>query len=383
MFEIPLGWLQLKRQKLRFAVALAGVALAVVLILMQLGFREAMFDSAVRFHDALDCDIVLVSNEQDYIVAPHSFSQRRLLQARGVPGVASVSPIYLGIANFKNPVNHGSRAIFVMGIDPKQAVLQLPGLPALAKTIELQDLVLFDAHSRPEYGPIAERVRTAARTVAEVNYREITIAGLYELGTSFGIDGSLVTSETNFLRLFPDRQRGLIELGAVRLEPGVDVIAVRDGIRARVDRDVLVLTRAEFRAKEIAYWDAATPIGYVFSFGVVVGLVVGGIIVYQILFADVNDHLPEYATLKAMGYSNAFLAGVVLQQAVILAALGFLPAVGLAVVLYRVSGEATRLPLVMTGERALLVFVLTVAMCSASALLALRKVRSADPAEIF
>lgn len=383
MFEIPLGWLQLKRQKLRFAVALAGVALAVVLILMQLGFREAMFDSAVRFHDALDCDIVLVSNEQDYIVAPHSFSQRRLLQARGVPGVAAVSPIYFGIANFKNPVSHGSRAIFVIGIDPKEVVLRLPGLAAQAKTIELQDLVLFDAHSRPEYGPIAERVHTASRTVTEVNHREITIAGLYELGSSFGIDGSLVTSETNFLRLFPDRQRGLIELGAVRLEPGADVIAVRDGIRARVDRDVLVLTRAEFRAKEIAYWDAATPIGYVFSFGVIVGLVVGGIIVYQILFADVNDHLPEYATLKAMGYSNAFLAGVVLQQAVILAALGFLPAVGLAVVLYRVSGEATRLPLVMTGERALLVFVLTVAMCSASALLALRKVRSADPAEIF
>ena len=383
MFEIPLGWLQLKRQKLRFAVALAGVALAVVLILMQLGFREAMFDSAVRFHDALDCDIVLVSNEQAYIVAPRSFSQRRLYQARGVPGVAAVSPIYFGIANFKNPVTHGSRGIFVIGIDPKSVVLRLPGLRAQAKTIELQDLVLFDAHSRPEYGPIAERVRTAARTVADVNHRELTIAGLYELGTSFGIDGSLVTSETNFLRLFPDRQRGLIELGAVRVEPGADAIAVRDAIRARVDRDVLVLTRAEFRAKEIAYWDAATPIGYVFSFGAIVGLVVGGIIVYQILFADVNDHLPEYATLKAMGYSNAFLAGVVLQQAVILAALGFLPAVGLAVLLYRVSGEATRLPLAMTGERALLVFVLTVAMCSASALLALRKVRSADPAEIF
>jgi len=383
MFEIPIGWLQLKRQKLRFAVALAGVALAVVLILMQLGFREAMFDSAVRFHDALTCDIVLVSNELDYVVSPRSFSQRRLYQARGVPGVVAVSPVYLGIASFKNPETHGSRNIFVIGVDPEGDVLRLPGLREQADAIALADRFLFDAHSRPEYGPIASRIARESRLAVDVNHREITITGLHALGTSFGIDGSLVTSDTNFLRLFPDRQRGLIELGAVHLAPGVDPVAVRDAIRARVDPDVLVLTRGEFRAKEIAYWDAATPIGYVFSFGVLVGLVVGGIIVYQILFADVNDHLPEYATLKAMGYPDSFLAGVVLQQAVILAALGFLPAVGLALLLYRVSGEATRLPLAMTVERALVVFVLTVAMCSASALLALRKVRSADPAEIF
>lgn len=383
MFEIPLGWLQLKHQKLRFAVALAGVALAVVLILMQLGFREAMFESAVRFHDALDCGVVLVSNDQTYIVSPRSFSQRRLWQARGVPGVAGVTPVYLGLASFENPVTHAARSIFVMGIDPSDVALRFPGLREQIGEASLQDVFLFDAHSRPEFGPIAERVRGAGRQRVDVNHREIEIAGLYELGTSFGIDGSLVTSETNFLRLFPERARGLIEIGAVRLEPGADPEKVRDAIRARLDADVLVLTREEFREKEIAYWDATTPIGYVFSFGVLVGLVVGGIIVYQILFSDVNDHLPEYATLKAMGYSNGYLAGVVLQQAVILASLGFLPALGLALVLYRASGEATRLPIAMTWERAALVFVLTLAMCSASALLALRKVRSADPAEIF
>jgi putative ABC transport system permease protein len=121
----------------------------------------------------------------------------------------------------------------------------------------------------------------------------------------------------------------------------------------------------------------------VFSFGVIVGMVVGGIIVYQILFADVNDHLPEYATLKAMGYSNWFLGGIVIQQAVVLAVFGFVPAVGLSIVLYRISGDATRLPLEMTQERAVFVLGLTVAMCVVSALMALRKVRSADPAEIF
>jgi putative ABC transport system permease protein len=383
VFQIPIGWLQLKREKLRFAVALLGVAFAVVLILMQLGFREALFNSAVRFHDALNCDVVLVSNEQAYIVEPRSFSQRRLLQARGVAGVASVTPVYLGMGSWKNPDSHGTRAIFVVGVDPAGRPLELAELNAQIGAIAQQDVALFDALSRPEYGPIAERAAAGARLVIELNHRDIAIAGLFRFGTSFGIDGSVVTSETNFLRLFPNRQRGLIELGLVRALPGVDPNRLRDAIRARLANDVLVLTRADFRAKEIAYWDSATPIGYVFSFGVVVGLVVGGIIVYQILFADVNDHLPEYATLKAMGYSNAFLAGVVIQQAVILAAFGFVPAMGLSMLLYRISGEATRLPLEMTQERAVLVFALTVGMCVLSALMALRRVRSADPAEIF
>ena len=382
MFQIPIGWLQLKREKLRFAVALLGVSFAVVLILMQLGFREALFDSAVRFHDALNCDVVVLSTDQSYIVQPHSFSQRRLYQARGVAGVASVTPVYLGVAEWKNPDTHVVRTIFVIGLDPAERALALPELDAQSMKLLREDKVLFDALSRPEYGPIAERVGTRD-VVAEVNHRELRVAGLYRFGTSFGIDGSIIASETNFLRIFPNRQRGLIELGLVRVASGVDPRLVRDAIRAQLGRDVLVLTREEFRAKEVAYWDSATPIGYVFNFGVIVGLVVGGIIVYQILFADVNDHLPEYATLKAMGYSNAFLAGVVIQQAVILAALGFLPAVGLSMLLYRVSGEATRLPLVMTSERGVLVLGLTIAMCVLSALMALRKVRSADPAEIF
>ncbi len=383
LFDIPLGWLQLKREKLRFAVALLGVAFAVVLILMQIGFREALFNSAVRFHDTLNADIVLIAHDQSNIVSPRSFSQRRLYQARGVAGVEAVTPVYIAIGNFENPATHGARGIFVVGIDPSGAPLRLEAVNTRAGEIARQDTALFDALSRPEFGPIAEQLAARGSIPVDVNHREIQLAGVFHFGTSFGIDGTLITSETNFLRIFPNRERGLIEVGIVRILAGQDPVRVRDAIRAQVEKDVLVLTREEFRAREIAYWDSATPIGYVFSFGVIVGLVVGGIIVYQILFADVNDHLPEYATLKAMGYSNGFLAGVVIQQAVILATLGFLPAVGISLVLYRISGEATRLPLEMTKETALFVFGLTVLMCTLSALMALRKVRSADPAEIF
>jgi len=383
MWKVPLGWLQLKKEKLRFAVALLGVAFAVVLILMQLGFREAMFGSAVRYHQLLDYDVVLVSPETAFLVQPRSFSQRRLYQALGVSGVASVSPVYLGLGVWKNPMTHEARTIFVIGFDPRSAPLAVPAVDSQRQLWKQQDVVLFDEASRPEYGPIAERVRAGERVEVELNHRRVRVGGLFPFGTSFGIDGSVVTSETNFLRIFPQRERGLIELGLLRLAPGVDPERVRDGLRQTLPRDVLVLTKAEYVAKEVRYWDENTPIGYVFSLGVAVGLVVGGIIVYQILFADVNDHLAEYATLKAMGYSNAFLSGVVIQQAVILAVLGFLPGLAIALALYRFSAAQTRLPLEMTWERALFTLGLTIAMCSTSALVALRKVRSADPAEVF
>ena len=205
-------------------------------------------------------------------------------------------------------------------------------------------------------------MRAGEPVAVEVNNRQVQVAGLFALGTSFGIDGSVLTSETNFLRIFPNRQRGLIELGLVRRRGRARIrCACATRSARRCPHDVLVLTRAEFIAKERAYWDASTPIGYVFAFGVAVGLVVGGIIVYQILFADVSDHLAEYATLKAMGYSNAYLSGVVIQQAVILAVLGFLPGLAICLLLYRISSQATRLPLEMTWPRGLGVLGLTVA----------------------
>jgi putative ABC transport system permease protein len=192
-----------------------------------------------------------------------------------------------------------------------------------------------------------------------------------------------VTSDVNFLRLFPDQPRGVIHLGLIQLRQGADVDRVRDEIDDMLPADVLVFTKEQFIARERAYWGAATPIGYVFAFGAIVGFVVGAIIVYQILFADVSEHLSEYATLKAMGYSNAYLSGVVIQQALILALLGYLPAFGVCIWLYGAAAEATRLPVYMTAARALGVLGATVAMCCLSGLSAMRVVWKADPAEIF
>jgi len=384
MLAIPLAWLQLSRERLRMAVALAGVGFAVVLILMQLGFREALFDSSVRYHDAFAFDLAMISPSTQYIVRSESFSRRRLYQVLGFPGVADVKAVYLGQALWRDPTQpHHTRMIFVVGFDPAKPIFWNPALIPDQETIRMPDSVLFDAFARPEYGPIADLVRGSGRLATEVNHRRVDVVGLFEIGTSFGIDGSLLTSDNNFLRLFPDRERGLVDVGLIDLEPGVDPLAARDAIAARLPSDVVVLTRAQYIQREMDYWNKNTPIGYVFSFGVVVGLCVGGIIVYQILFADVCDHLKEYATLKAMGYTDRYLFGVVFQEAAILALLGYVPGLLVCLLLYRIAGNATALPLEMTWPRGAFVLMLTVLMCCIAGAIALRKVRSTDPAEVF
>lgn len=380
---IALGWMQLKHQKVRLLVAISGIAFAVVLILMQLGFRASLLDSSVRYLEALRYDVVLVNRETLYLAQTVPFSSRRLYQTLGIAGVAEVTPLYTSVGVWKNPFNHQPRNLLVVGVDPTEDVVEAPGVRENLEAIRRRDAVLFDAKSRPEHGPVADVFRAGRPVATEVNDRQIEVVGLYEVGTSFGIDGGLVTSDDNFLRLFPDRRRNEIDLGLVTLEPGVSPERARDAMRAIVPNDVLVLTRAEMLQRERDYWMATTPIGTVFTFGVVIGLVVGSIIVYQILFADVSDHLPEYATLKAMGYSNRYVSFVVIQQAVILAALGFLPGVAICLWLYDVVGEATRLPMILHWERGVAVLGLTVLMCSISGMLALRKVRALDPADVF
>jgi putative ABC transport system permease protein len=190
----------------------------------------------------------------------------------------------------------------------------------------------------------------------------------------------------NFLRLFNQRKKGLIDVGVVKLKPGTDVQAVLAEMRKNlqdVTRDVKIFSKQEFIEFEQNYWRSSTAIGFIFTLGTAIGFLVGTIIVYQILYTDITDHLPEYATLKAMGYRNLYLLSVVFQEAVILSVLGYIPGLLLAMGLYTLTRNATSLPIAMTVDRAILIFVLTVVMCVISGAIAVRKVQDADPADIF
>jgi len=382
--RIPLAWLQLTREKIRLLVALAGIAFACILMFMQLGFQDSLLESAIRFHVALKGEIFLVSPQSNALIAMNTFSQRRLYQALGFEGVRAISPVYVGFALWKNPQTRRTRSIFVVGVDPSADLLELPELtPDKLEEIKKADVVLFDRRSRSEFGPIPEWFEAGREVFTEVGNRRVQVGGLFKMGATFGADGTILTSDLNFLRIFPQRERGLVDIGVVQLQPGVDPQPLVQQMRALLPEDVRVLSRAEFIDMEQSYWEEGTAIGFIFGLGVAMGFIVGIVIVYQILYTDVSDHLAEYATLKAMGYTDAYLLGVVFQEAILLAGLGYIPAFALAVLLYDLTANATLLPIAMTFNRAVLVLLLAVSMCFISGAIAVRRLRAADPADIF
>jgi len=381
----PLAWLQLFRERVRLLVGVAGIAFAALLMFMQLGFRSMLAESAVAFHAHLDAQIVLISPASRCLTSMRPFSRRSLYRLRKIPEVSEVMPVYVGDALWKDPTNPASlRSIRVYGINAEHPPLTHPGLVEHLKLIRTPDVVLYDIGSRTEFGPVVKLVREGGSVTTEVENRRIRVGGLFEMGVSFGQDGALVTSDVNFLRLFGGRRTaGLIDIGAVRLAPGV---APRDAL-AQIQRligpDVRAMTLAEYKDFEQNYWLTTTPIGFVFTLGAAMGFLVGVVIVYQVLYTDVANHLAQYATLKAMGYTDRYFLGVVFQCAAILAALGFVPGVVVSWLLYAVVRSATLLPIAMSLERCLLVLGLTFAMCFFSGAIAVRKLREADPADVF
>ncbi|MBL1179154.1 ABC transporter permease DevC [Pantanalinema sp. GBBB05] len=385
MFAIPLAWLQLKREKVRLLVALAGIGFAVILMFIQFGFQDALFDSAVSLHRNIEGDIFLISPQSTALIAMEQFPQRRLYQSLGVSGVESVSPLYLGFATWRNPTNRKTRQILVIGFEPDNPIFNQTIVSNLAP-IRLPDTVLFDRASREEFGPIGELFDQQKVVTTELSGRRVTVGGLFKLGASFGADGNLITSDINFLRLFGQRKIGQLDVGVIRLQPGADREQVLKRLEATLQestKDVRVLSKEGFVEFERSYWASSTAIGFIFTLGAAIGFVVGTVIVYQILYTDVSDHLAEYATLKAMGYRNLYLLSVVFQEAFILAIMGYIPGLLFSTGLYNLTRNATSLPIYMTTQRSLMVFCLTVIMCMMSGAIAVRRVQDADPADIF
>ncbi|WP_298909676.1 ABC transporter permease DevC [uncultured Nostoc sp.] len=379
----PLGWLQLSHEKGRFLVALSGIAFADVLMFMQLGFQNALFDSNTRLHASMQGDIMLVSPQARNLANMSTFPRRRLYQAMDMPGVKSTEAMYLNFIDWKNPQTHQETAVLVIGFNPDKQLFDLPEVNRNLDVIKLPDSVLFDSASRGDYTEVIAQIEQGKPVTTEIERRTITINGLFKVGASFIADGSLITSDQNFLRLFPRQQASSVSLGLIQLQPGYDPKQVANTLKSYLGKDVKVFTHDEFIAFERDYWQKNTAIGFIFSLGVTMGFLVGVIIVYQVLSTDVNAHIKEYATFKAMGYNNLYLLSVVFEEAVILAVLGFIPGAIVPLGLYHLTRNATNLPVYMTLARALTVLVLTMIMCLISGAIATRKLQSADPADMF
>ena len=383
MLPLRLAWRQLRAEPARLLAAIAGVMFASILVLMQLGFRGALFETAIALPQALRGELFLVNPMTTALFRAEPLPRARAFQALAVPSVEQATPIYLATVIWRNPTTGTHRGIQVLGFDTNSSAVGITGLVPLANALRREDTVAFDALARPEFGDIAALLAGGSVVKAQLGNRMVEVVGTVKLGASFGADGNVVMNEATFQRIVPGMRPSDANVIAVQLKPGTDPQSVRTELAKLLPHDVDVVTRAQLIQRERDYWDAFTPIGVIFLFCTLMALTVGMVIVYQILFTDVANHLREYATLKAIGFSNGYLNIIVIGEALILGCLGFLPGVLACVVLYRVAGNAAYLTLTLTGERCASVFLMIVGMCVAAGLLALRKLRQADPAEIF
>lgn len=379
--KTPLALLNLLYDKTRTLVAVAGVAFAVVLVLMQLGFLNSVRLTATEIYEQLIFDVVLVSPRYLYISKAGEFPRTRLFQAESTPGVADVRPVYLGFNFWLNrdpaEANPSRRGIFVIGFNLEKPVFRLPLLQGDLSPLKQPGHVYMDTFSRKQFG------RWRNNSNLEVGMRRIQVAGEFSMGTGFGADGDIIVSDQTFKRLFPNRSLDEVSLGLIRIDSGSSAEEVAARLRRRLPADVQVYTRKQIEALEREHWVNRTSVGVIFSLGVVVGFIVGTAIVYQVLSSDIDNHLAEYATLKAMGYGSGYLAGVVLTQALILAVLGFLPGWAISRSLYYITSESAKIPMELGLELSLGVLAMSIVMCSISGLASLRKVTTADPADLY
>lgn len=382
--DVPLAWRNLIADRARLIRSASGIGFAVLLMLMQLGFRAAFMDSATSVIRALDGDIFLMSPEKNRFGTKETFPRSQLYQAQGVDGVASVRPLYAewNATLWKNPQTQQAFNIQVLAFDPDQPVFLLPEINRHLEALKQPGAVIADSRGRRFLGSVAPGVET------ELGRSQVEILDVVPFGPDFIVDGTVVMSDRNFLRIFGSRNRTdpkltNVELGIVKLEPGADLAAVQQALTRTLPANVVAVTRAQFLAIEEAYQSGVAPVGPIFGLGTVIGFVVGILISYQILFADLSDQLPQYATLKAIGYGRLFLVATVIEQAALYGLAGFIPAWLLAKGLYWVAGEITLLPMQVTLAITLKSLLLTLGMCIASGLVVVRRVIDLDPAEVF
>ncbi len=378
-WDAPLAWLLLAHHRGRFLLAVARIAFAVVVMFTQRGFLTGVYDSQTALLRSLNADLVIVSPLRASLTMEQEFPRRRLYQALTVPGVTAAYPLVVReeASAWKNPVSGHEAPVRVLGFDPRDPVFAHAEIEGCRHLLEGAECAAFDARSRGHLGAIE------VGTATELNRRRLRVAALFTLGPDFRYDGNVVMSHTNLLRHFPEARAGDVSLGVLRVEKGADATEVCRRLNEALPPDVQVFTREDMVRREEAYWARITPTGIIFRIGVAVGFLVGLITCYQILFSGVRDHLPQFATLRAMGFHDVALARIVLAKALILGVAGFTIGLAASFVIYGLLRAETGLRIDTSLESALVVGGLTLAMSLVAGMAALRKALRADPAELF
>ena len=389
----PLAWLQLSHQRIRLIVAILGVAFSIILIFTQLGIRAMLFDGVTLLPEHLNGDLYLLSSYSENI-RNGSFPSVYLYQADAIEGVASASPLYVEMGEWVDPKllesspnsdsaePPKSSRIQMLAFNPTKPVFKIPEINQQLDLLAVPGGILYDRLAKSELGNIQQLFATKDRVSSIISNRRVTVVGLFSLGSTFYDEGRAVMSDWNFGQMQGLEKLEKVSVGVLSLEPEADPQIVIKRIQDNLSKDIKVLTPEELVRGEQAYV-AQWPEGKVLNFGAAIGFIVGIVVVYQVIYTDVSEHLPEYATLKAMGYKDRDLSLVVLQESLILALMGFIPGYLASHGVYYLLANFVELPVSMETAITLQVFMLNIVMCVLAGAIAIRKLRTADPADIF
>lgn len=380
--RLPIGWLQLTHSRPRFAAALAGVAFANVLVFVQIGIMNSMATATLKPYGFFQSDIIISASDANSLSEGGNVARQWLFQALADPEVISGTGLFIATVNWARAPSN--LALTTYGIDPTLRQFLSPELARKSASLQLPNSGILDMFSRGLPRDEAAAIRPQTPTSFEAAGTTLTLYDTFQGGGGFGVDGYLMVSDQTFLTLFPKRSSAAPNHIMLQVARGADAVAVAARLREAItDKSLRIRSFAQAAAEDQSYQQTQRPTGIIFGFGVIIGILVGVVIVYQVLSTDVADHLSEYATFKAMGYPQSFFLGIVLEEALILAVLGFVPGFLVASGLLVGMKAATGLPLAMTAGMALIVFIGTLVACSVSGAIATRRLALADPADLF
>jgi putative ABC transport system permease protein len=362
------------QDRLRFVATIIGIVFSIILVTVQMGLFLGFERMVTTMIDHAPADLWIVPLGTKSFEDPSSLNERDRAQALSVRGVSDATPVVVGFTAWTVP-NGGTTPVFIVGSTVNGAGLHPWNLVKGS----------LDALSAPHAVAIDETY--------------LARLGVTEIGDSTDIrdQEARVVALTNGIRSFTttpyvftslDRAQAYIgtppdKVSYILVHTSPD--ATIDGVRRRLLQTlskVEVLTPDAFRSRARAFWLFGTGAGAALFAGALLGAIVGTVVVAQTLYSSTKDHLSEFATLRAIGSSSVYIHKVIICQALLNAVIGFLLAASAGLVIVKMTAE-TALPIVMTPELTLGLFLLTVVMCVASALGAIVQVIRIDPARVF
>lgn len=373
---VQLGLRLLVHDKRRLFAMSASIAVGVVIMFLQLGLFEGVLDAQAIVATFVRGDLLVMNQARVDFQHWDTINRYELPQIAAAPGVAKVTPVYEDHVGLTDPDGKNIRRIIVFAFPPEADSLPLAiGDPkTVSAALQLSNGFLYDARSRPIYGEVRPGMNI------DIDKFPLPVLGLVRMGPDVISDGNIFMSEGEWLSQRPSANP---IMAVVHVTPGASIDKVRKAIQDETPGDVVAVTPAEARKREITSTLKSFPIGILFGVGVIAGMVIGAVNGYQVLYAEVSDHLNQLATLKAIGFADKFLHGAIMVQAFALSGTGFLVGALAALGLDAYIAMLTRLPIHIDLRTAAVVGAANLVTCVVAGRLAVRRVDAADPASLY